>query len=75
MASTAVIRVDARRKARAEKIIRRLGLTTEQAVNVFLARIEQTKGIPFAVTLEDSPPSKAESIAFWDKLYQDAYTR
>lgn len=47
------IRVDAARKRGAEKILRRMGLTTGQVVNLTLAQIELRKGLPFAVTASD----------------------
>ncbi len=73
MATTVAIRVDARRKQRAEKFIRKLGLTTEEAVNAFFVRIEKSKGLSFAI--DAAPPPKAETVAFWDKLYNDDYAR
>ncbi len=56
MSRTAILRarIDPRRKARVEKILARLGLTTTQAVNIFFAQIERRKGIPFPLTAEDN---------------------
>ncbi len=46
-------RVDARQKARVEKILGQLGLTANQAVNMFFAQIELRRTIPFPTTLTD----------------------
>jgi len=40
-------RIDRGRKGRAEKILKRIGLTPAQAVNVFFAKVEEVGGIPF----------------------------
>ncbi len=56
MSQTAILRarIDPRRKARVEKILSKLGLTTTQAVNIFFAQIERRKGIPFPLSTEDN---------------------
>lgn len=41
------IRIDRGRKARTEKILKRFGLTPGEAVNVFLAKVEEVGGLPF----------------------------
>ena len=41
------IRIDRGRKARAEKILKRFGLTPAEAVNVFFAKCEEVGGLPF----------------------------
>jgi addiction module RelB/DinJ family antitoxin len=40
-------RVDAGRKARTAKILKRFGLTPGEAVNVFFAKVEEVGGLPF----------------------------
>jgi addiction module RelB/DinJ family antitoxin len=40
-------RVDTRRKNHATKILKRYGLGLGEAVNVFLAKIEEVNGLPF----------------------------
>jgi addiction module RelB/DinJ family antitoxin len=40
-------RVDRGRKARTEKILKRYGLTPGEAVNIFLAKVEEVGGLPF----------------------------
>jgi DNA-damage-inducible protein J len=56
MSETAILRtrIDPRRKARVERILSKLGLTTTQAVNIFFAQIERKKGIPFPLSTEDN---------------------
>lgn len=53
MARTVILRtrVDARRKARVEKILGQLGLTANQAVKMLFAQIELRRAIPFPITL------------------------
>jgi addiction module RelB/DinJ family antitoxin len=56
MARTAILRarVDPQRMARVEKILRKLGLTPTQAVNMLFAQIERRRAIPFAVAMDNS---------------------
>lgn len=56
MPATAILRtrIDSRRKARVEKILDQLGMTSTQAVNMFFAQIERRKGIPFPVAIQDN---------------------
>ena len=56
MARTAILRarVDPQRMARVEKILRSLGLTPTQAVNMLFAQIERRRAIPFAVAMDNS---------------------
>src|SRR5580658_7062743 len=53
MPATAILRtrIDPRRKARVEKILDQLGMTSTQAVNMFFAQIERRKAIPFPVAV------------------------
>jgi addiction module RelB/DinJ family antitoxin len=43
-------RIDAKRKRRVESVLRRLGVTPAQAINMLYAQIELRKGLPFMVT-------------------------
>lgn len=54
--ATAILRtrIDPRRKARVEKILDQLGMTSTQAVNMFFAQIERRKAIPFPVAVDDN---------------------
>ena len=75
MNDTTILRtkVPARRLQRAEKILRELGLTPTDAVNMLLAQIEIRRGLPFAVTAQARPLLSAEEqAAEWTEAY-DAY--
>ena len=39
---------------KSERVFVKLGLTTDAAINMFLARVSASKGIPFPVRLEDN---------------------
>jgi addiction module RelB/DinJ family antitoxin len=73
MSSTAILRtrIDPRRKARVEKILDQLGMTSTQAVNMFFAQIERRKAIPFSVTIQgngDVLPPIAHVAQVWGEL-------
>ncbi len=53
MAKTAMImaRTEADLKADAEKILKKLGLSTTEAINLFLAQIRLHRGLPFEVKI------------------------
>lgn len=53
MAKTAMIvaRTEPELKADAEKILKKLGLSTTEAINLFLAQIRLRKGLPFDVKI------------------------
>lgn len=79
MPATAILRtrIDPRRKARVEKILDQLGMTSTQAVNMFFAQIERRKAIPFPVSIEDdsdiAPP--IEHVAkVWGDLDQTDFS-
>ena len=66
------------RKARVEKILDQLGMTSTQAVNMFFAQIERRKAIPFPVAIDDNrdvaPP--IEHVAkVWDDLDQTDFSQ
>jgi len=48
----AIVNKTALRKS--ERVFTKLGLTTDAAINMFLARVSASKGIPFPVRLEDN---------------------
>ena len=70
--STALVRtrVPARRLQRAEKILRRLGLTPADAVNMLLAQIEIRQGLPFEVRVQGRPllSSEEQGVA-WTEAF------
>ena len=62
--------VPARRLQRAEKILRKLGLTPTDAVNMLLAQVELRQGLPFEVRVQPAPLlSTEEQAAAWTETY------
>ena len=57
--STITIRVDPELKRKTEKTLGNLGLTTTQAVTIFLKQIVLQKGLPFPVSLPNAETLKA----------------
>ena len=61
-----------------ERILERLGMTSTQAVNLFFAQIEQRKGIPFPVSLEDNAdilPPLQQVANLWDELDSEDFSK
>ena len=83
MAKTAVIsaRIDPELKESAERTFRDLGLTTTQAITLFLKQVELQRGLPFPVkipneatrsALEDAQARRnLESFSSADDLFED----
>jgi len=62
--------VPAQRLRRAEKILRKLGLTPGDAVNMLLAQIEIRRGLPFEVSTEPKPLLSAnQQAAAWTEVF------
>lgn len=61
MAKTAMIvaRTEPELKADAEKILKKLGLSTTEAINLFLSQIRLRKGLPFEVKIPNKTTLKA----------------
>ncbi len=61
MAKTAMIttRVDPDLKADAEKVLRKLGISTTEAINLFLSQVRLRKGLPFDVRIPNKTTLKA----------------
>ena len=61
MAKTAMIttRVDPGLKADAEKVLSKLGISTTEAINLFLSQIRLRKGLPFDVKIPNKTTLKA----------------
>ena len=51
--ATITLRIEGELKADSEKIFRRLGLTTTEAINIFLSAVRNRRGIPFPVQLDE----------------------
>ena len=61
MAKTAMIttRVDPDLKADAEKVLKKLGISTTEAINIFLSQVRLRKGLPFDVKIPNKTTLKA----------------
>jgi DNA-damage-inducible protein J len=61
VAKTAMIttRVDPGLKADAEKVLSKLGISTTEAINLFLSQIRLRKGLPFDVKIPNKTTQKA----------------
>ena len=56
MASSIILRtrVDAARKRRVDGVLKKIGITPSQAINMLYAQIELRKGLPFPVVAGDN---------------------
>ena len=61
MAKTAMIttRVDPDLKADAEKVLNKLGISTTEAINLFLSQVRLRRGLPFDVKIPNKATLKA----------------
>ena len=61
MAKTAMIttRVDPDLKADAEKVLSKLGISTTEAINLFLSQVRLRRGLPFDVKIPNKTTLKA----------------
>jgi DNA-damage-inducible protein J len=61
VAKTAMIttRVDPDLKADAEKVLRKLGISTTEAINLFLSQVRLRRGLPFDVKIPNKTTLKA----------------
>ena len=55
-------RVDSRLKRDTERILDRLGLTTTEAIRLFLMQVRLRKGLPFHVGLTDHPTENEDIL-------------
>lgn len=67
MAKTAMIvaRIEPELKADTEKILKKLGLSTTEAINLFLSQIRLRKGLPFEVKIPNK--TTTETLEKTDK--------
>ena len=56
--TTVRARIDEDLKAEAEDILKQLGLTTSQAINLYFSQIVLQRGMPFDVRLPDEKKKK-----------------
>ena len=68
-------RVDPRLKMDAEEVFEQLGLTTTDAIRLFLSQVRLRKGLPFSVSLpsdhDDLLVSRQSRQAALDSVYDD----
>jgi DNA-damage-inducible protein J len=57
--ATITVRLDPQVKKNAEAVLKTLGLTTTQAVNLFFTQVSLNKGLPFAVEVPNAETLKA----------------
>ena len=57
--ATVTVRLDPQVKKNAEAVLKTLGLTTSQAVNLFFTQVSLNKGIPFDVHIPNEATAKA----------------
>ena len=63
-------RVSTRRLRRAERVFARLGMTVEEAVNLFLAEVALSGELPFAVAADsECVLSAAEQGEVWEEAF------
>ncbi|MDB6039970.1 MAG: hypothetical protein JWM99_3811 [Verrucomicrobiales bacterium] len=79
MPTTAILRtrIDPRRKARVEKILSQLGLSSSQAINILFAQIERRRALPFPISLElnnDILPPIEHVARVWNQLDREDFS-
>ena len=82
MAKTATVRarVEPELKRGAEAVLKKMGLTSSEAITLFLAQVKLTKGLPFPLRVPNKETTRAiteiragkntetfESVAAWAK--------
>ena len=60
-------RVDPDLKADAEKVLRKLGISTTEAINLFLSQVRLRRGLPFDVKIPNKTTRKAMKDAEEDR--------
>ncbi|MBT1074652.1 type II toxin-antitoxin system RelB/DinJ family antitoxin [Geobacter grbiciae] len=60
--STICLRIDSQLKQESEAVLRRLGLSTSEAIKIFLSAVRNRKGLPFPVQLEDEQASVSPAV-------------
>jgi addiction module RelB/DinJ family antitoxin len=58
--ATISMRIDGQLKSETEAIFHQLGLTTTEAIKIFLAAVRNRKGLPFQLQVGSVPPSPLE---------------
>ena len=75
--STVRARVDSDLKSEVEVILKKIGLNTSQAINIFLNSVKNNNGIPFELkipntetikAIKEAEDGKSEAISFEDHM-------
>jgi DNA-damage-inducible protein J len=61
---TMYMRIEPRLKANAEAVLSTLGMTPNEAINIFLNQVVLQKGLPFAVKLPPMTKTEAQGILY-----------
>lgn len=64
-------RVDAGKKAKAEEVFSKLGLSTGDAINIFLSQVVIQKGIPFVLTSRPHLDLSHATLSEIESRYKD----
>lgn len=59
--ATICLRIDSQLKQDSEAVLRRLGLSTSEAIKIFLSAVRNRKGLPFPVQLDDEPSMASQT--------------
>lgn len=51
-------------KKDAERIFKMIGMSTSQAIDLFLRQVALKKGIPFELNVEEKEPTEIETLAY-----------
>jgi len=65
MSKTATVRalIEPGKKKAVEEILRRLGLTHSEAINLYYSLIKEYRGLPFDVQLPETPPEQSQTLS------------
>ncbi len=53
-----IIKIESSFKERVESIFEELGITTSQAISIFLKQVELNRGLPFDIKLPNNTPNQ-----------------
>ena len=62
--TTICLRIDGQLKSEAEIVLRQLGLSTSEAIKIFLSAVRIKKGLPFPVQLENEQTVPAKPLLY-----------
>jgi len=64
---TVYMRIDPRLKANAEAVLSALGLSPNEAINIFLNQVVLQKGLPFEIKIPQISKAEAQAV-FYEKI-------